>query len=258
MPLYFKIFMVLQREIRSGAYPPDLPLPGEQSLAQRFDVSRVTIRHTMSMLAEEGLIARLRGKGTFALPQGAERPLLNSFDGLNRNIAEFEAATRVSLLHSGPAPLPRWAGTAAGVGEAEMLRIVRIRADAEGPFSWSACYLTARAAALIDPARLGDRTVIATLEDAGLAASHVEQRLTAVAADPEIAGHLEIAAGAPLIQMRRSMFDPAGEAFEFLEVHYRPDRFEYSVNLTREVASAGPPRWVSKQLGGNDPGKSGI
>lgn len=258
MPLYYRIFMVLQREIADGAYPADTPLPGEQALAQRFEVSRVTIRHAMAMLETEGLILRRRGKGTFAVSGPRARAPLNSFDGLNRNIAEFEAGTSVRLLQAGPAPLPRWAASHAGGRAQAALRILRVRADATGPFSCSACYLTARAAALVDPARLGNRTVLATLEDAGLAAARVEQRLTAVAADPAIAGHLGIAAGAPLIEMRRAMFDAAGAAFEFLEVHYRPDRFEYSVNLTREEGGTGAPRWVSRQAGngGDDPATS--
>lgn len=241
VPLYFNIFMVLQREIRGGLYPAQQPLPGEAALARRFDVSRVTIRHALSLLEAEGMIIRKRGKGTFATPPRPGAPGPGSFDGLSQNIAEFEAETRVDLLETGPARLPDWAGA-----EGPAQRIVRIRRDTRGPFSHSVCHITPEAAARVDLAALGNRTVIALLEAAGLRAVEVRQRLTAIAAGPEIARHLDTATGAPLIRLRRSMLDETGAAFEFLEVLYRPDRFEYSVDLTREGSPAGATRWQRK------------
>ncbi|QIE44992.1 GntR family transcriptional regulator [Pseudohalocynthiibacter aestuariivivens] len=244
MPLYFKIFMVLEREIRTGHYPGDAPMPSEDTLAGRFDVSRVTVRHAMSLLAERNLVARQRGRGTFATPPVSARADPGSFDGLNQNIAEFEADTSVSLIETGNDVLPRWAGAEAG--EAGAMRITRVRRDAIGPISYSACYLTAAAAAHIDTDGLGNRTVIGVLEAAGLRAAQIEQRLTAVAAPPEIAPHLDVAVGGPLTLMRRIMRDADDAAFEYLETYYRPDRYEYSVNLTRDSGASGPPRWTPK------------
>lgn len=245
MPLYYKIFMVLEREIRNRQYPPETPLPSELELAQRFDVSRVTIRHTLAMLAEKRLIDRQRGRGTFARPPDPVAPGVSSFDGLNQNIAEFETGTEVAILDAGVGHLPDWARHWLGLGPLDTRRIARVRRDGAGPFSYSICHLSG-AAAQLDPSRLGNRAIIAALADVGVVAERVEQRLTAVAAAPEIAEHLDVVVGAPLTLMRRVMFDAMGEAFEFLEVYYRPDRFEYSVNLTRQDASSGPPHWVSK------------
>ena len=72
--LYFNVFIVLQRELHSGAYPPDVPLLCEGKLAKRFDASRVTIRHATSILEKERLILRKRGKDTFAIDMQAAQP----------------------------------------------------------------------------------------------------------------------------------------------------------------------------------------
>lgn len=43
----------------------DYKLPSEQQVAQRFNSSRVSVRKAFSMLEDDGLIYRIKGKGTF-------------------------------------------------------------------------------------------------------------------------------------------------------------------------------------------------
>lgn len=248
MPLYFKIFLILDREIRNGQYPHDCPLPSEEEIALRFGVSRVTVRHAMAMLATDKLIKRHRGRGTFVSLGDATRPAVSGFDGLNRNVNDFEEKTQVKILSAGPGTLPGWAREHAGAARGDVSQcIIRSRYDQKGPFSYSACYLSEDAASRLDIGKLKNRTILAALEDQGIVAARVEQRLTAVAAAPEIADYLDVIVGAPLTLMRRAMFDETGDPFEFLEVYYRPDRFEYSVDLSRESEGTGPPQWVSKR-----------
>ena len=45
--------------------------------------------------------------------------------------------------------------------------------------------------------------------------------------------------------MRRLVRDAGGRPFELLEALYRPDRYEYRVNLSRDRESAGP-RWIAR------------
>ncbi|OLZ73476.1 GntR family transcriptional regulator [Streptomyces sp. IMTB 2501] len=60
-----RISRILAREIRAGHYPADGRLPGEHALAQRFCVSRTTIRAALAELTEEGLITTRTGKGSY-------------------------------------------------------------------------------------------------------------------------------------------------------------------------------------------------
>lgn len=56
----------LRREIVKNYNPGDR-LPSDRALAQRFDVSNVTIRNAMTTLAQESLVSREVGKGTHVL-----------------------------------------------------------------------------------------------------------------------------------------------------------------------------------------------
>ncbi|MEQ9259640.1 MAG: GntR family transcriptional regulator [Roseovarius sp.] len=247
-PLYFRIFMVLEREIRGGQYPAAEPMPSEDAIAQRFGVSRVTVRHAMSLLAERGLVSRQRGKGTFASAEARAAPLAEgNFSGLHHNMAEFEQGSRVVVLEVSDAPMPGWAEVSAGRWEGHGARIIRTRGDDSGPLSYSVCHLSPQATPWIDPRRIGNRTILSALQEAGLLAARVEQRLGATVAGDDLGSHLCLEPGAPVIRMRRVVFDDWGHAFQCLELFYRADRFEYCVNLAREGDVSGAPSWVRRQ-----------
>ncbi|WP_306120126.1 MULTISPECIES: FCD domain-containing protein [unclassified Roseitalea] len=60
-----RIYAKLKDAIVTGTFGEDGRLPTERALAEHFGTARNTIRKTMSMLAEEGLIERHVGRGTF-------------------------------------------------------------------------------------------------------------------------------------------------------------------------------------------------
>lgn len=60
-------------EIKRGAFDRDVPLPGDLELAERFKVSRGTVRVAMDALQRQGLIERRRGAGTFLSRRGERR-----------------------------------------------------------------------------------------------------------------------------------------------------------------------------------------
>lgn len=89
------------------------------------------------------------------------------------------------------------------------------------------------------------RTVIALLEEKGFVFARAEQRLTAVAADEAIARYLEVPLGAPLICMKRAVFDDQDRLVEHIQIYYDPDLFEYRVGLSRESGDSSP-QWVPR------------
>jgi GntR family transcriptional regulator len=68
-----EVARVLGGEIRGGRVPFGRQLPGESALAERFSVSRNTVRAALSELGRQGLIATRSGKGSFVTYDG--RPL---------------------------------------------------------------------------------------------------------------------------------------------------------------------------------------
>ncbi|MCA4132570.1 phosphonate metabolism transcriptional regulator PhnF [Arthrobacter sp. M4] len=58
----------LRSEIVDGSFAPETKMPTEGELADRFGVHRNTIRQSIAVLVEEGLVARRQGSGTFVVP----------------------------------------------------------------------------------------------------------------------------------------------------------------------------------------------
>ncbi|WP_408008097.1 GntR family transcriptional regulator [Pseudalkalibacillus sp. A8] len=64
-PLFAIVYDKLYKLIMDGTFPPDSKLPTEPELAKVFGVSRMTLRHALSLLQEDGLVKNIHGKGNF-------------------------------------------------------------------------------------------------------------------------------------------------------------------------------------------------
>lgn len=95
--LYHAVADQIRRMISDGAYPPGSRLPGERELAERFDVSRVTVREAEIALQALGYLSIKTGSGVYVLdPSGHENgslPMVSAFELTEaRLLFESEAA----------------------------------------------------------------------------------------------------------------------------------------------------------------------
>lgn len=64
-PVYLQIAAILRDEIGRGVYAPGRPIPSETQLVQRFEVARLTARKAVRVLADEGLVEVVPGRGVY-------------------------------------------------------------------------------------------------------------------------------------------------------------------------------------------------
>ncbi|MEL3970760.1 trehalose operon repressor [Rossellomorea oryzaecorticis] len=64
---YKQIFEDLSEKIQNATYKANTILPSENELAVMYATSRETIRKALTLLAQKGLIQKLRGKGSLVL-----------------------------------------------------------------------------------------------------------------------------------------------------------------------------------------------
>ena len=65
VPVYLQIATILRDEISRGVYAPGRPIPSETTLQQRFEVARLTARKAVRVLADEGLVDVVPGRGVY-------------------------------------------------------------------------------------------------------------------------------------------------------------------------------------------------
>ena len=68
-PLYVQLAGIVRRMIDSGTLQHLDPVPSESSLGQTYGVSRDTVRRTMALLREEGVVFTVPHRGTYVGPR---------------------------------------------------------------------------------------------------------------------------------------------------------------------------------------------
>lgn len=85
---YLTIYNYLKDKIQSNEFEPGKKLPSENELKSLFDVSRNTVRRALDMLASEGLVTSVHGKGVFVIEKQPFKFLvggLQSFKEVSNN-----------------------------------------------------------------------------------------------------------------------------------------------------------------------------
>ncbi len=248
LPKYHRIYLLLREQLADASLGE--ALPGEVALAARFGVARITVRKALEQLAAEGWLQRTPGRGTVVRRPaarggtGAARPL----SGLLENIVSHGLATRVRVLECGQ--------VAASEAVAQVLRLppgapvhkaVRVRSTRDGPLSLITTHVPAALATGIDRRALVREPLLVLLERAGVRIGHAQQAISARLADDRSATALDVAVGSALLAVNRLVHDDAGRPVQWLQGLYRPDRYEYRMDLSR-VGDIDARIWV-----GHDP-----
>ncbi|MEU8032644.1 GntR family transcriptional regulator [Streptomyces sp. NPDC049099] len=223
-----RISRILAREIRGGSRPAGRRLPGEHALAQRFGVSRTTIRAALAELSEEGLITTRTGKGSYVLFDG--RPLDDRL-GWARAVAVPRVDTTVRTL---AVRETRDAALAAELGlEKDVFVCVertRELASDGTVVSYERSFLPPVPVIRELPARgLAQEPLTELLLRAGLRADHGEQRISGQPVDAREAQLLRRTPGDWFLQTRRTGRAADGAFVEHVVMLLDPGHFRLTL-----------------------------
>jgi GntR family transcriptional regulator len=95
-PAYIQIANIIRQRIASGEYRPGSRLPSESELRKVYDVSPMTIRRSINLLLDQGVVDTIQGSGTFVRPMALDAVAFK-LEEFNRIIKDSEQ-TKVKLL----------------------------------------------------------------------------------------------------------------------------------------------------------------
>lgn len=253
MPKYHQIYLVLREQLHEGRFEDGLP--GEFALMAQFGVARVTIRRALQQLATEGLIQREPGRGTRPLTNPSKKPEAAAapghraqLSGLLENLVSMGLRTTVRVLSV------ETVTASAAVAESLQLRTgspvqkaIRVRSTRAGPLSHITTYVPDSIACQFGRRELAKKPILVLLEESGVKVGRAHQTISARLADAEVARHLDLAVGSALLAVRRLIYDDQERPIQLLHGLYRPDRYEYEMQLSR-VGSIDAKVWVSQEL----------
>ncbi|MCK0744072.1 GntR family transcriptional regulator [Chromohalobacter nigrandesensis] len=228
-PLYHQLARQLGDAIEAGAWQAGEALPSERALAETLEVSRITARKALERLAEQGLIRRTHGSGTFIAPR-FNQPLtrLTSFSEL--------------LTQRGFTPRSRWLSRQLGMpsteealrlglrGGTRVARLKRLRLADDVVMAVEESCLPE--SILPEPEGVG-QSLYATLEKHGKTVERALQHLTAVNADAELSALAEVPEGQALLKVTRLGYLADGTPAELTITYCRTDYYDFMVELHR-------------------------
>lgn len=232
-PLHTRIESELRRMLAGPEFPPGALFPDEMTLANRFGVSRGTMRVAIARLVDARLLQRRAGVGTRVLPPSAESSIgeWRSFSGemARRNITVESYHLRTTRCVAS-ARVAR----ALQIGEGtELLRLDRVRGWNNTPVlhsrSWFHPRLRLTAAADFS------RPLYDLIEtETGATAHSAAEEFSAVSAPAPLARALRVKVGAPLLLRCHTVFDAGQRPMEFAAVHYVSGRFTLTMELKHQ------------------------
>ena len=235
-------YQVVARELRSavlsGEFDDGSRMPTEAELARRHGVSRQTVRRAFQDLVAEGLVHRVRGRGTF--PARAEGRYLRQFGSIE-DLMALSQDTRMRVLR----PLRRRVDIdAAGrlrLGSDTVYSVDFLREHDGQPFCVTTGHLPPWAGELLEDAEelaaegtSSPVTVIGLLDQRlEHPISEAEQSVTAVGAGVTATRDLGCEEGRPLLRVDRTYLDLQGDAVELATSYFLPEHYSYRVRLRR-------------------------
>ena len=126
-------------------------------------------------------------------------------------------------------------------------KAVRVRSTTEGPLSYITTWVPGDLARSFGKRELAKQPILLLLEASGVRVGGARQTISARLADAQVASHLGVAVGSALLAVRRLIHDEQGRPVQWLHGLYRPDRYEYQMQLSR-VGDIAAKVWVSREL----------
>lgn len=228
-PLYIQLQTILREAIQRRVLPPNSAILPERELAEEYNVSRITVRKALEGLAEEGLLTRRRGAGSFVAGARVEKnfSMLSSFseDMISRGRKPHSVWVSRSIGNVTPTESLSL-GLSPG---AEVYRFTRIRYADDTPMALE--YATVPGYCLPSLETVG-QSLYEALSKAGYRPARALQRLRAVVFTPEQAEMLGVPLGEAGLLIERRGFLRDGRACEFTTSYYRGDAYDVVAELS--------------------------
>jgi len=243
LPFYHQLKEIILADIADRRLEPGDRLPGDHELCDRYGLSRTVVRQALADLQHEGVVERVKGRGTYVAPQRTSQGLVQSLTGLYEDVAGLGRILRsdVRVLKVTAAD-----GEVAGrlhlaPGDPVVL-LERLRYVDDEPWVYAISHVPALLAPDLVDQDLREQSLYALLEKRyGLTIVRSHRTVEAHSASARLAKDLHISKNAPVLKLTNVGFDSAGTPVETFVAYHRADRSRFEVTLERN------PGGVAKQ-----------
>ncbi len=234
IPIYMQIRNYITGRIESGTLKIGDKIPTENELSNLFNVSRMTVRHAINKLAEDGVLVKFVGKGTFVTSEKMHTKLsvLKSF---SEEIKESGHKPSAKLLSKELIdPTEKLIRKLRINANTKILKVTRIRYVDDLEMSITMSYFPLLKALALREVDMSATSLYAEIEGRlGLRIIKAEENISACLADQKTANLLRINHKSALLKLSRLTIINNNVPVEYMEGLFRPDRYAIYKELFR-------------------------
>ncbi len=228
LPAYMQLRDMLAARVARGEWSSETPLPSENQLKAETGLSVGTVRKSMQMLVDEGLLERRQGSGTFLRKRAFDATLFRFF-AVGTDSDTIPKSRLVARTIAQP-----HAAVASILGTTKCIRIERLRSHADSMLLAEEIWLPYDRFAGIETMpepEFGPLLYPLYLDRFGVFIASAVDEVSFAPAPAVIATRLGIATDTPAAVIERTAFAADGAAVEWRIAHGPSNRFRYRSRL---------------------------
>lgn len=202
LPVYIQIHDQIKSEIEQGIWKIGDRLPSERELAVKFNVSRMTLRQAIQNLADEGILERKIGSGTYVARKKVQEKMTGatSFTEIMESQNRVPSSRTISYFLTSPSSSEMEKLNLQK--EDTILRMERIRYADDIPICFEIASVPQKIIDAYSKAEITESLYRTLEEKSGNKIGTANQTITAVLASEKIAEYLEIKRGDAVLRLR--------------------------------------------------------
>jgi GntR family transcriptional regulator len=243
MPYYEQLKdLILDQIERDGLKPGDL-LPSEAEICDRYGISRTVVRQAIGDLVNDGLLHRMRGKGTFVSRPKLREQFMETTAGFFEDLNAKGHRVLSSVLSLGLVEATPKVADALGLRKgASCIELVRLRSVNDEVVAFTKSYVISSQNGLLEDLAAADlrRTSLYRFLETrwAITISSGHRSVEATKADARLARLLGIRSADPVLYIESVGRNAAGVAIEHFQAWHRADRTRLEIDVARHRAGA--------------------
>ncbi len=225
-PLWSQTADLIQQEIAARGLLPGAKLPPERELSTQLGISRITLRKSLSSLAEQGIVTASHGRGWFLAAPVPEREWPNALESFTTTALRKHLRPSSIVLRQELRPASHDEAETLGVpAGAPLLHLERVRLLNDVRIASERTLLVGDCAAALSGADFSTASLFEELRLQGVELARSEASIEARGADAPLAERLGIEPSSAVLVLDQTIYTRDQRPILLSRVEYSGDRY---------------------------------
>ncbi len=236
LSLTYQLMMLIKRNIVSESVKPGSQLPTEEELCKTYNISRSTVRNALAELEEEGLIDRVRGRGTF-ISQNKLRRKMEQVYSFTHEMKTLGLSPSSKILEFETIESGDMAANFGILPNERLYHIMRVRMANNEPLLLETTHVPVKYCKGLNLEKLENASLYDLLYEAGIHPFRAEETYECIAMEKNVCELLDCHPKTPGFYIERTTRSSDDRVYELTQSFMRGDRSKIVLTLQQDSYS---------------------